>query len=47
LKIREAITKAAEQSIGYRKWKNWKWLRTWNDEIQRAIEEKKDGYRKY
>ena len=24
-----------------------KWLRTWNEEIQRAIEEKKASYRKY
>jgi len=47
LKITEVITKAAEESIGYKKWKNWKWLRTWNDEIKRAIEEKKDSYRKY
>ena len=44
LKIREAITKAAEESIGHKKWKNWKWLRTWNDEIQLAIEEKKASY---
>jgi len=28
LKIKEAITKAAEESIGYKKWKNRKWLRT-------------------
>jgi len=41
LKIKEAITKAAEESIGYKKWKNRKWLRMWNDEIQLAIEEKK------
>jgi len=47
LKIKEAITKAAEESIGYKTWKNWKWLRTWNEEIQRAIEEKKASYRKY
>jgi len=47
LKIKEAITKAAEESIGYKKWKNRRWLRTWNDEIQRAIEEKKSSYRKY
>jgi hypothetical protein len=39
LKIKEAITKAGEESIGYKKWKNRKWLRTWDDEIQRAIEE--------
>ena len=26
LKIREAVTKAAEGSIGYKKWKNRKWL---------------------
>jgi hypothetical protein len=47
LKIKEAITKAAEESIGYKTWKNWKWLRTWSEEIQRAIEEKKASYRKY
>jgi hypothetical protein len=47
LKIKEAITKAAEESVGYKKWKNRKWLRTWNDEIQLAIEEKKASYRKY
>ena len=41
LKIKEAINKAAEESIGYKKWKNLKWLRAWNEEIQRAIEEKK------
>ena len=41
LKIKEATTKAAEESLGYKKWKNRKWLRTWNDEIQLAIEEKK------
>jgi len=41
LKIKEAITKAAEESMGYKKWKNWKWIRTWNEEIQRTIEEKK------
>ena len=47
LKMKEAITKAAEESIGYKTWKNWKWLRTWNEGIQRAIEEKKASYRKY
>jgi len=31
LKIKEAITKAAEESNGCKKWKNRKWLRTWND----------------
>jgi len=41
LKIEEAITKAAEESIGYTKWKNRKWFRTWNDEMQKAIEKKK------
>jgi len=46
-KIKEAITKAAEESLGYKKWKNRKWLRTWNDEIQLTIEEKKTSYRKY
>jgi hypothetical protein len=47
LKIKEAITKAAEESTGYDKWKNRKWLRTKNDEIQLAIEEKKASYRNY
>jgi len=47
LKIKEFITKAAEESIGYKKWKTRKWLRTWNEEIQQAIEEKKASYRKY
>jgi len=47
LKIKEAITKAAEESIGYKKWKYRKWLRMWNDEIQLEIEEKKASYRKY
>jgi hypothetical protein len=47
LKIKEAITKAAEESVGYKKWKNRKWLRTWYDEIQLAIEGKKASYRKY
>jgi len=47
LKIKEAITKAAEGSIGHKTWKNRKWLRTWNEEIQRAIEEKKASYRKH
>jgi len=47
LKIKEAINKAAEESIGYKKWKNRIWLRTQNEEMQRAIEEKKASYRKY
>ena len=47
MKIKEAITKAAEESIGYKNWKNRKWLRTWNDEIQLAIEEKETSYKKY
>jgi hypothetical protein len=47
LEIKKAITKAAEESVGYKKWKNRKWLRTWNAEIQLATEEKKDSYRKY
>jgi DNA repair photolyase len=47
LKIKEAITKAAEESLGYKKGKNRKWLRTWSDNIQLAIEEKKASYRKY
>jgi len=33
--------------MGYKTCKNWKWLRTWNEEIQRAIQEKKASYRKY
>jgi len=41
LKIKEAITKATEESVGYKKRKNRKCVRTWNDEIQLAIEEKK------
>ena len=45
--IKEAITKAALESVGYKKWKNQKWLRTWNDEIQMVIEKKKASYRKY
>jgi len=40
LKIKKAITKAAEESLGYKKWKNRKWLRMWNEEIQWAIERK-------
>jgi hypothetical protein len=32
LKIKQAIIEAAEESIGYTKRKNGKWLRTWNDE---------------
>jgi len=47
MKIKEAVTKAAEESTWYKKWKNRKWFRTWNDEIQPAIEEKKASYRKY
>jgi len=47
MKIKEAITKAAEESIGYKKWKNRKWFRTWSEEIQWAIEEKKASCRKY
>jgi len=47
LKIKEAITKGTEEIIGYKKWKNRKWLRTLNEEIQRAILEKKANYRKY
>jgi len=47
LKIKEVITKAAEESIGHKKWKNRKWLRTWTEEIQLAIEEKKASYRNY
>jgi len=47
LKIKEAVTKAAEESLGYKKWKNRNLLRTWSDEIQVAIEEKKASYREY
>jgi len=47
LKIKKAITKAAEESLGYEKWKNQKWRWTWNDEIQLAIEERKARYRKH
>jgi hypothetical protein len=28
LKIKEAITIAAEESVEYKKWENWKWLQT-------------------
>jgi len=47
MKIKEVITTAVEESIGHKKWKNRKWLRTWSDEIQLAIDEKKSSYRKY
>ena len=47
MKIKEAITKAAEESTGYKKWKNQKWLRTWNDKIQLAIDVNKASYRNY
>jgi hypothetical protein len=47
LKIKQAIIEAAEESTGYKKWKNWKWLRTWDDEIKLAIEENKTSFRKY
>ena len=46
LKIKET-TKAAVESIGYKTRMNWKWFRTWNVEIQGAIEEKNTSYRKY
>ena len=36
-KIKEAITKATDESVGFKKWKNRKWLRTWNDEIKLAM----------
>jgi primase-polymerase (primpol)-like protein len=39
LKIKQAIIEAAEESIGYKKWKNRMWLRTWTDKIKLAIEE--------
>ena len=44
LKIKEAITKAPEESLGYKKWKNRKWLWTWSDEKQLTIKEKKANY---
>jgi hypothetical protein len=47
LKIKQAIIEAAEESIGYKKRKNRKWLRTWNDEVKLAIEEKKTRFSKY
>ena len=47
MKIKEAITKGAEESIGFENWKNRKWLRTWSDKIQLTIEEKKASYRKF
>ena len=47
LKIKDSITKAAEECVRYKKWKNRKCLRTWSDEIQLAIEEKKASYRNY
>jgi hypothetical protein len=47
LKIKQAIIEAAEESTGYKKRKNRKWLRTWNDEIKLAIEEKKTSFRKH
>jgi hypothetical protein len=47
LKIKKAITRAEAESVRYRKWMNRKWPRTWNDEIQLAIEGKKASYRKY
>jgi hypothetical protein len=47
LKIKQAIIEAAEESIGYKKRKNQKWFRTWNDEMKLAIEEKKTSFRKH
>jgi len=47
LKIKKAFTKSTEDILGYKKWKNRKWLQTSNEEIQRAIEEKNASYRKY
>jgi hypothetical protein len=47
LKIKQAITEVAEESTGYKKQKNQKWLRTWSVEIKLAIEEKKTSCRKY
>jgi len=40
LKIKQAINETAEESIGYNKLKNQKWLRMWNDKIKLAIEER-------
>jgi len=37
LKIKEAITKTGEESVGY-KWENRKWIPMWNEEIQLATE---------
>jgi hypothetical protein len=34
LKIKQAITKTAEESTEYKKLKNQKWLGMWNDEIK-------------
>jgi hypothetical protein len=47
LKIKQAIIEAAEESTGYKKRKNRKWLTTWNAEIKLAIKEKKTSFRKY
>jgi hypothetical protein len=47
LKTKQSIIDTAEESIGYKKQKNRKWLRTWNDEIKLAVEEKKTSFRKY
>jgi hypothetical protein len=47
LKIKQAIAKAAEESIGYKKLKNRKWHRMWNYEMKLAVEEKKASYRRY
>jgi hypothetical protein len=44
LKTKQVIIETAEESIGYKKRKNRKWLRTWNDEIKLAIEEKKTSF---
>jgi hypothetical protein len=41
LKIKQAINETAEEGIGYKKLKNQKWLRMWNDKIKLAIEERK------
>jgi hypothetical protein len=47
LKIKQAILEEAEESTQYKKKKNQKWLRTWNDEIKLATEEKKASFQKY
>jgi hypothetical protein len=47
LKIKQAISKAAEECIGYKKLKNYKWLRMWNEKIELATEKMKASYRNW